>query len=217
MPVHEVPASELIKNCLNASSEEAWRQLVRHFQPLIASVVLRICWRHGGHHASLVDDLVQETFLRLCRDNNKALRQFEFRHEAAVFGFIKVVAGSVANDYFRSISTQKRAGEFSVEPEVLAQTAVATDSGAEKQMLFEEFERCLQRAETSERDRKVFWLYYRDGFTAAEIASLPEVGLSAKGVESCLLRLVKVVRSAIHPKSPEVKGSRPSSALGEII
>jgi RNA polymerase sigma-70 factor (ECF subfamily) len=216
MPVNEATASELIKSCLHTSSEEAWRQLVRQFQPLIASVVLRICRRHGSHYASLVDDLVQETFLRLCRDDSKVLRQFEFRHEAAVFGFIKVVAGSVANDHFRSLNTQKRAGEFAVEAEVLEQTAVAADSGAEKQMLFRQFEQYLQHAEVSERDRNVFWFYYRQGFTAVEIASLPGVELSAKGVESCLLRLVKVVRSAVQPKSPAVEGSRPSSTLGEV-
>jgi RNA polymerase sigma-70 factor (ECF subfamily) len=216
MPVHEATASELIKNCLNASSEEAWRELVRQFQPLIASVVLRICRRYGSHHASLVDDLVQETFLRLCRDDSKALRQFEFRHEAAVFGFIKVVAASVANDHFRSLNTQKRDGEFAVGSEILERTAAAPDSGAEKQMLFRQFEQYLQRADVSERDRNVFWFYYRQGFTAVEIASLPGVKLSAKGVESCLLRLVKVVRSAVQPKSTAVEGSPSSSTLGDV-
>jgi RNA polymerase sigma-70 factor (ECF subfamily) len=216
MPVHETTASELIKNCLHAGSEEAWRHLVRQFQPLIASVVLRICQRYGSHHANLVDDLVQETFLKLCRDNNKALREFEFRHEGAVFGFIKVVAASVANDHFRLLNTQKRAPELAVGSEILEQTAAVPDSGAERQLLFRQFEQYLQRADVSERDRNVFWFYYRQGFTAVEIAALPGVDLSAKGVESCLLRLVKVVRTAVQPKSLEVEGSRPSSTLGEV-
>jgi len=40
----------------------------------------------------------------------------------------------------------------------------------------------------------VFWLYYRAGFTASAIASLPTVGLTTKGVESLIFRLTRIVR-----------------------
>ena len=43
-----------------------------------------------------------------------------------------------------------------------------------------------------DRDYKMFWLYFRDGFTALEISQLPDIGLkNVKGVESALLRLIK--------------------------
>ena len=55
----------------------------------------------------LVDDLVQNTFLKLCADNFKALREFEFRHEHALTGFLKVVASNVVRDHLRSSLSQK--------------------------------------------------------------------------------------------------------------
>jgi RNA polymerase sigma-70 factor (ECF subfamily) len=45
-----------------------------------------------------------------------------------------------------------------------------------------------------ERDRLIFWLYYQQGMSAKAIAALPTVGLTAKGVESALLRLTRQVR-----------------------
>ena len=54
----------------------------------------------------------------------------------------------------------------------------------------------------SPRDRAIFWLYYRHGFTAVEIAALPAVHLSHKGVESVLRRITAWLVQAIEPSRP---------------
>jgi hypothetical protein len=54
-----------------------------------------------------------------------------------------------------------------------------------------------------ERDRKLFWLYYRVGLTADAIAGLPSIGLSTKGVESSLLRLTRLLRDEIGRDRPK--------------
>jgi len=66
-----------------------------------------------------------------------------------------------------------------------------------------------------ERDRLIFWLYYRSGMTASAIASLPAVGLSTKGVETTILRLTRIVRQQLNrerkyeePGSKSVEGFR---------
>ena len=43
----------------------------------------------------------------------------------------------------------------------------------------------------------MFWLYYRVGLTANAIAALPSIGLSMKGVESTILRLIRLLRQEI--------------------
>jgi RNA polymerase sigma-70 factor (ECF subfamily) len=48
------------------------------------------------------------------------------------------------------------------------------------------------------RDRALFWLYYRQGFTAEEISRLPAAGLTAKGVESALRRVTAWLRAEIE-------------------
>jgi DNA-directed RNA polymerase specialized sigma24 family protein len=54
-----------------------------------------------------------------------------------------------------------------------------------------------------ERDRALFWLYYRQGLTAEEIARLSGAGLTAKGVESALRRVAKWLRGEVERRKPE--------------
>src|SRR5215469_13707506 len=47
----------------------------------------------------------------------------------------------------------------------------------------EQLKRCVNGPD-QERDRMIFWLYFRQGMSTKEIASLPTIGLGAKGVGS---------------------------------
>ena len=221
MPVPERSDTELIASCLEADSASAWREFVARFQPLIASVILRTIRRYGESNSSLADDLVQETFLRLCKDDCKALRQFEQRHEDAIFGYLKVVAASVAMDHFRGLSAQKRLGDRRAEPEEVIDLHVSTPANAEQTLMLREIDQCIERVSDSKRDQTIFWLYYQQGFTAKDIAQLPRIGLTAKGIESCLYRLTKAVRQEVLVRQlrnelQDSKGDRPPSTLGEI-
>jgi len=60
----------------------------------------------------------------------------------------------------------------------------------------EQLKRCVNGPD-QERDRMIFWLYFRQGMSTKEIASLPTIGLGAKGVGSVIERLK-------HAKSPNV-------------
>ena len=48
-----------------------------------------------------------------------------------------------------------------------------------------------------ERDRTIFWLYFRQGMSTKEIASLAAVGLSAKGVGSVIDRMKHCLRQQV--------------------
>jgi DNA-directed RNA polymerase specialized sigma subunit len=48
-----------------------------------------------------------------------------------------------------------------------------------------------------ERDQMIFWLYFRQGMSTKEIASLAAIGLSAKGVGSVIERLKRSIREHI--------------------
>jgi hypothetical protein len=43
----------------------------------------------------------------------------------------------------------------------------------------------------------IFWLYFRQGMSTREIASLPGIGLGAKGVGSVIERMKSAVRQQI--------------------
>jgi DNA-directed RNA polymerase specialized sigma24 family protein len=74
-----------------------------------------------------------------------------------------------------------------------------------RSVLLSELDRKLRSAPDvfGERDRALFWLYYLQGLTAEEIARLPVVGLTAKGVESVLRRVTRWLREEIERRRPE--------------
>jgi RNA polymerase sigma-70 factor, ECF subfamily len=206
-----VAPAEIVRACVDTGDEAAWKAFVRCFQPLIASSVLRVARRYGVPSKTLADDLVQETYLRLCRDNCRALRDFQARHDQAIFGYIKVIATTVAFDHFRARSADKRKGETPLDNS--GSEAQITSANMEQSALIGELDRRLAATESS-RDRSIFWLYYRQGFTAKDIATMPHIGLSQKGVESCIYRLTQLLRDALKSRGVESKGKPKANTLG---
>src|SRR5262249_37906954 len=178
------------------NEEAMWAEFVRRFQPLIAGVIAKRVRRRTGLLPSpnLTDDLTQETYVKICANNFRPLRTFDYRHENAMFGFLKVVASNVVEDYFRS---SRRDSEDDTD---LNRIPGAGSESAERKVLMEEIKKCLQEQAGEpnfSRDYAIFWLYYGQGLTAKAIADLPSIRLTVKGVESTLLRLTRVVRAKL--------------------
>lgn len=206
MDPRKLTDEELVRLLLATRDEdlraELWVEFWRRFQPVIARTVRRRiarCTRWVDH--DWVDDLVQDTFLKICKDEFKILRNFEFRHENALRAWLKVMATRVAEDDIRKKKSDKEGGGKPPENIDDLPQPPSDSFSAAKSMLnnlrMSEIENCLQQRKgepTFVRDHKVFWLYFREGFTANEISELPDIGFkSVKGVESALLRLSKWV------------------------
>ena len=81
------------------------------FQPVIARTIRRRIARYTRWvDPDWVDDLVQETFLKILKDDYKAIRKFEFRHENALSCLLKVMAANVAEDDIRKRNSEKEGG-----------------------------------------------------------------------------------------------------------
>lgn len=193
---------ELIRACCDPQNTAAWREFIRCFHKLIAGTVLRTCARWGEYSSNVADDLVQETYLKLCADYCRLLREFQHRHPNAIYGYIKEIAANIVNDHFRAIHAEKRGGGKAPEEITEGQYAAAPgQSGSshdiEQKVLLAEVDRFLERCtqgETGQRDRLVFRLYFRQNFTAKAIAALPDLKLTVKGVESLIFRLIRCLR-----------------------
>src|SRR5205085_9859049 len=118
---------------------------------------------------------------------------------------IKKIAANATHDHFKHGHSQSSGGDKShlsagdVDPE-----AGAEIHGSEEKIAFgiflseinEYLKRCLTGPDR-ERDRNIFWLYFRQGMSTKEIASLPAVGLGTKGVGSVIERLKRSIRQHI--------------------
>ncbi|HEV2987871.1 MAG TPA: sigma-70 family RNA polymerase sigma factor [Candidatus Angelobacter sp.] len=207
----KLSAQELLRACLTTGGESLWNEFMRAFQPMIASVIVKTLRRWGQPDAALVDDLVQETFLKLCAHNFRALREIQSNYENAVFGFIKVVASNIVQDHYRKFLSQKRGSGKGEEDLELAHVSAVSDSSfsekLEKRDQLGQIDECLKTfaAEPNfERDYAIFWLFHRQGLTAKEISELPTVELTVKGVESTLLRLARLLRSKLN-EAPKMR------------
>lgn len=220
---------ELVQACAEAGNSEAWAEFVSRFRKLIGCVVLRVARNYGDTSGSVVDDLIQDTFLKVCSDNCRLLREFHPQHPDAFFGMLKVIAVNVAHDHFRARRSAKRGSGIS-EGEVSAVETFVPDSNSagqahiEREILLREIDGILMRAASSvaARDREIFWLYYRQGFTAKAIAMIPSYKLTTKGVESILYRLTCFVRAQLSERAPDVnrverkpEGIHPANTLNK--
>lgn len=219
---------ELLSACLGTRDENAWCEFVRRFHPLISRVVLRTARQWGETAVEAIDDLIQETYLKLCAIGPDLSQRFVPSHPDAIYGYIKVFAANLVHDHFKAAHSQKRAPgspAVSLEEEGPNRTppSYISASAMDRNLLIQEVDKCLQAVSTgpdADRNRRIFWLYYRTGLTASAIATLPAIGLTTKGVESTLLRLTKQVRQRLvsakcHRNAPEIRseGIRPAESL----
>ena len=217
MDLQTLSDQELLQHCLDSQDEAGWTEFVHRFQRVIAGVIHKSLfrWMHRYPDQALVEDLVQETFRKACANNRKALRDFDFRHENALRPFLKTVASNAAEDYIRQRECERRGGgRKEVDLEQVSAFVPANPGSPrspETEILMGEVERCLaERAAepTYRRDSAIFWFHYRHGMTAKEIAALPHIGLSVKGVESTLLRLTRYVRGKMGPPGKTMAAGR---------
>jgi RNA polymerase sigma-70 factor, ECF subfamily len=218
-------AEELALTCFRSGNETAWSEFVRRFHPLIARVVLRVTRQWGDTSPQVVDDLIQDTYLKLCADRLRFLENFKSARPDAIYGYIKVFTANMAHDRFKEYRSKKRGGRALTtsidadKAELAIQGERFTEASLERHVLIQQVDACLKvvcSGPNSERDRRVFWLYFRTGLAASAIAQLRPIGLTTKGVESILLRLTREIRERLcHRTDPSVaiEGVRPADSL----
>jgi RNA polymerase sigma-70 factor (ECF subfamily) len=201
----QMPNPQLVAECLK-TTEGSWTEFVHRTQPIIYRTVLKAAQRAGSLSREEISDLVQDVYLKLWANDFRALREFKTLQENALFGFLKGIASNVVHDHFRQLWAQRGADShhaFTFDPTVRVGTG---DSSAEQGVLPSAIDKALKTLSHQpdfERDRTVFWLYYREGFTAKEISALPGIGLTQKGVEHVLVSQTRLIRAAFQ-NSPTV-------------
>ena len=182
MEQEEIPIRDLLRLCILSEDQEHCREFVRRTQPLIASVIINTIRRWQEPRPSVVDDLIQDTFLKLFANDRKALRSLKNEYENTIFGYLRVVASNVVLDHFRRI--ENRVEEIEPSDLVVPPNPDGLDR-VEFARMKDQIQTRLQSlscSETYPRDELIFWLYYEQGYTAKEISLLPMIRLTVKGV-----------------------------------
>jgi RNA polymerase sigma-70 factor (ECF subfamily) len=190
----------LLQQCLDTRSEAAWEAFIREAHPLIVSGIIRAMGGWTSSRRTEIDDLVQDSFIRLCANDYRALRSFRSEDNSAFCAYLRTVAGSVATDHLRSAAAQKHGGgEAPVGLDTLTrEPAITPDTVAriERGMLLRVVERCLQSHQ--DRDRSIFWLYHRQGLTPKAISALAASSMGQRGIETLIYRMTAAVRDCVQ-------------------
>lgn len=191
--------------CAGPGDDEAWEEFVSRVGRPISLTIMRTASLWGEPSRTLVEDLIQVTYLKLWEGGCRLLRDFAIQRPEAILGYLKKTAINATHDYFKHGRSQSSGGDkphvstSDIDPEAGNEV-----HGSQEKIAFgvflNEIDEHLKRVMTGpdqERDRMIFWLYFRQGMSTKEIASLPTIGLGAKGVGSVIERLKHCVREQI--------------------
>jgi RNA polymerase sigma-70 factor (ECF subfamily) len=198
-----VSQEDLLQICADRENAQAWQEFVRRFQPVICHTVQRILRGiFQSAESGAVDDLVQEVFLKLA---GPTLERFDERRGVPAEAYIRTIASHVVRDWLKAARSHKRG--FGAQPAILESVQDLPQqnnrglASLDHHLFMAEIEEHVRaimiEQNRPERDRTIFWLYYRNGLTASEIASIPQMRLSSKGVESLIARLTVAIRNRI--------------------
>ena len=196
---------EIVCLCAGPCDEEAWEEFVSRVQKPIRLIITYTAAPWGRPSRGLVEDLVQVTYLKLWEGGRRLLRDFALQCPEGILGYLKRIAANATHDYFKHGHSQTSGGD---EPHV-STSDVDPEGGTEAhgseeriafQLILSEIDehlKCCLTGPDRERDRTIFWLYFRQGMSTREIASLPAIGLSTKGVGSVIERMKHSIRDQI--------------------
>jgi len=202
MQKHE--ARDLVRRCATDRDTETWQEFQDRFKrPLVMGVrrtLLRFDARISNDEHQ---DLLQETYCRLLEGQGRRLRGCRGEVEGAISAYLGRVAESVVVDFLRGRGAAKRGGGVLVD---LGRSGAAdpTDrlvdprrSPEERLLLRERRLRFLAKCgklvgkRSPERDIRVLYLAFFEGWTSREICSRLGKGIKPSTVDSLVHRLKK--------------------------
>jgi RNA polymerase sigma factor (sigma-70 family) len=109
----QLQSQDLIAAALREQTGEVWAELVHRFLPLLTRTVSRIARQFGEASPAVVDDLVQEIFLKLCQNDFQQLRAClnVAAHPDALAHRLSMFAAGVARDSFKMRARPQTAPE----------------------------------------------------------------------------------------------------------
>lgn len=183
---------DLLEGCLRRE-KVAWDAFVLRYSSLVYHTIRKT---FGLYHVDvspdLVEDLFQEFFLALLRDDLKKLRQFRGNRGCSLASWLRVVAARQTIDSLR----KHKLSELE-----LAEALSADSSDPAISVRQEEADESLAKAlkTLSPRDRLFVDLYYRQALPPEEVGAILETSVNAVYTQKS--RILVKLREAIKKLS----------------
>src|SRR5262249_35265848 len=162
---------------------------------------------------------IQQVFLKLSENNYRALRELDCYKESSVRLFVYAVATNTALDCLRASQVARRpsiahslSDSDDMEEYVAshADPSFARDENPEERYIQMEMIKQVLAVvdsesddQTRERNRLIFFLAHREGYTRSEIAARIDIDLKRTGINSFLNRIKKKIAELYYGELSE--------------
>jgi RNA polymerase sigma factor (sigma-70 family) len=193
MDLNDAPIRKVVEHFLQSQDPDAWAEITKRLRPIIrAAAAKRLRRSNQLAPPELLEDIEQDTHLKLMARNYEVLRNLKWGHDEAIYPYVAVAATRVVLDRLR----KNKITPVSLDENQHTVRPKAIDDNIRR----EQIDKCLftlSHEPNFKRDRAIFWLFYCWGYRAGQIARLPSVNLPEKTVENILQRLRGVVKSLL--------------------
>jgi DNA-directed RNA polymerase specialized sigma24 family protein len=204
----DTPFSTLYARCVESDDRGAWDELIRRFHPVVRRAARGTfhLLAPGKYAREDVEDVGQESWVKLLRDDRKHLREHPNRSEGEFHMYLRQTAVNTVRDRLNAKSRIKRPRIAALDQDqldfILAQVedgAMTPDHWTHVQQIKEQITPLLRKNwsehSTCERDIAICNLAFMEQLSAARIASIASFGLSRGGVEKVIERGRKILQS----------------------
>jgi RNA polymerase sigma-70 factor (ECF subfamily) len=163
---------DLLAACLR-NEKPAWDAFVLRYSPLVFHTIRKT---FGMYHVEVgkdvVEDLFQEFFISLLRDDFKKLRQFRGSGDCSLATWLRVVAARLTIDVLR----HHKPSEFELA-EVLSAGSSDPFTSVPEEEVYDSLDKALETLPP--RDRVFLDLYYRQGLPPEDVAAVLKTSVNA--------------------------------------
>lgn len=219
----------LIKKCAESSENQStWLEFIRRFDRHIKLSVLRafrLLSTNLLHRETLkedIRDLVQEVYIRLVKNDCRALKTFKPKYDDAFYGYLSLICTSVVKDFFKKFSRLKRKvyiQSIDERPTISQKNKLITKSlpsfigpNPEKWVIAKDL---LQKAKSyynsinstkeDKRNELIFQLYFIHGLSIKDISRIKGLNISHSNANIIIWRMKRKIRSLVYKDSLSVK------------
>ena len=197
-----------------------WDKLLRRTRVLLRKT---LPWQFRGKVRQgrvVVDDVTQEVMTKLLAHNRQGLVRFSGDHEGAFDAYLAKIAENVVLDQWRhdalsvpaevkelwqleaALERQRKGGGGKGDP----------DAELRRRELWDAIERTLRSISRDRRDlvlnRRLFRLYYWEGFSIVQLARRRSVPLSTSSIARRLRTMRAALRATLMDHRPSGRGKR---------
>ena len=193
---------EFIQRCLR-QEKAAWDEFVDRYSRLIYNYIYSVFKIKGVSIPSdIVDELFQEIFLSLIKNDFQKLRQFKGKNNASLASWLRIITINFCLDYLKkerkpslSLEEELDTEEFSLK-DIIADQRVLADELLNDQEKLKFLSECIDSL--SSQDRYLLEMHIYQGINLRDLQV--SLGISRSAVDMRKSRLIQKLRDCFKDK-----------------